>query len=975
MQLLNLAKKVFGTANERELKSILPLVARINDFEKSIQPLSDEQLRAKTVEFRERLSQGQTLDDLLPEAFAVVREAAWRVRRERHYDVQLIGGVTLHRGRIAEMRTGEGKTLVATLACYLNALSGKGVHVITVNDYLAKRDAALMGQVYGFLGLTTGTIVHGLSDFERKRNYSCDITYGTNNEFGFDYLRDNMKFRLEDYVQRELNFAIVDEVDSILIDEARTPLIISGPTDETTDLYYQIDRHIRASGGLKKDEHYSIDEKSKTASLTEAGVDVMEARLNIQNMYDPSHIELLHHVNQALRAHVLYHRDVDYVVRDGEEGPEVVIVDEFTGRLMPGRRWSDGLHQAIEAKEGVQIENENQTLATITFQNYFRMYNKLGGMTGTADTEAKEFKQIYTLDVTVIPTNRAMVRQDHADVIYKNNNGKFGAVVQEVKRLHEKGQPVLVGTVSVEKSEVLSQLLKREGVRHNVLNAKQHDREADVIAQAGRKSQVTISTNMAGRGTDILLGGNPENLAKMEAGPAPGNSATDEERAEWQTKFEAAVARWKTTCAKEREEVQALGGLFILGTERHESRRIDNQLRGRAGRQGDPGESRFYLSFDDDLLRIFGSNELLKRTVAAMEEDQPIEHKWTTRAIENAQKKVEGHNYDIRKHLLEYDDVMNQQRKVVYAWRREVLARENLRDMVFSMTEELATNLSQEFFPGGKLRKDESGQPRLDVHELNAAVSSTLQLASHITESEVEPFDDRGLKKLILEQAERAYNAKEKQITPEIVRQLEKMILLTTIDALWKDHLLAMDHLREGIGLQGYGQKDPLIAYKKEGFRFFQMMMDQINGDVVRKLFAVQLSAEALAEASDEPLIPEPQAPTGMQYNVTADGELIPLNPAEVVAPDSEPAIQDSEEEEDEDSSAGASVVLQGLDPRKMARQPRQMNFSHPQMGMGGEILSAGSQGSNLDASKVGRNDPCPCGSGKKFKKCHGVNA
>jgi len=562
MVLQNIAKKIFGTQNERELKSIYPIVERINQLEGQIKPLSDAQLQGKTAEFKQRLANGETLDQILPEAFAVVREAAWRVIGQRHYDVQLIGGITLHRGRIAEMRTGEGKTLVATLPCYLNALEGKGVHVITVNDYLARRDSSWMGKIYGFLGMSTGIIVHGLSDAQRKQNYSCDITYGTNNEFGFDYLRDNMKFRLEDYVQRDLHYCIVDEVDSILIDEARTPLIISGPTEDSTDLYYKIDRHIRSEGGLNKETDYTVDEKSKTAALTEAGVDKMERRLGIPNLYDPTHIELLHHVNQALRAHVLFKRDVDYVVKDGE----VLIVDEFTGRLMPGRRWSDGLHQAIEAKEGVDIENENQTLATITFQNYFRMYKKLSGMTGTADTEATEFKQIYKLDVTLIPTNRQMQRLDHADIIYKSELSKFKAITQEIKRLQEKKQPVLVGTVSVEKSEVLSALLKREGIKHHVLNAKQHEREAEIVAQAGRKGAVTISTNMAGRGTDILLGGNAEFLAKAEVG-ALKSDATPEEEQDHQNQLKTTLEKWQKSCEIERQEVKANGGLFILGTE------------------------------------------------------------------------------------------------------------------------------------------------------------------------------------------------------------------------------------------------------------------------------------------------------------------------------------------------------------------------------------------------------------------------
>jgi len=970
MLIQSLARKVFGTQNDRELRSIQPLVARINALEPSIKALSDAQLQGKTQEFKERITKGETLDDLLCEAFAVVREAAWRVIGQRHYDVQLIGGITLHRGRIAEMKTGEGKTLVATLATYLNALSGKGVHVITVNDYLARRDANWMSQIYGFLGLSTGIIVHGLSDAQRKKSYAADITYGTNNEFGFDYLRDNMKFRLEDYVQRELNFAIVDEVDSILIDEARTPLIISGPTDVTTDLYYKIDRHIREDGGLIRDVDYTVEEKSKTAALTQAGIDKIEKRLGVVNLYDPVQIELLHHVNQALRAHVLYQRDVDYVVRDGE----VMIVDEFTGRLMPGRRWSDGLHQAIEAKEAVQIENENQTLATITFQNYFRMYNKLGGMTGTADTEAREFKQIYKLDVTIIPTNRPVKRVDNADVIYKSHTAKFKAVVAEIKRLHEKGQPVLVGTVSVEKSEVIAQMLKREGIPHNVLNAKQHEREADIVAQAGRKGAVTIATNMAGRGTDILLGGNPENLAKMQVGLLP-PQATDEEKTTHEQALETALTQWKEKCEKERAEIKELGGLFILGTERHESRRIDNQLRGRSGRQGDPGESRFYLSFEDDLLRIFGQNELLRRSVAAMEEDVPLEHNLTTRAIADAQKKVEGHNYDIRKHLLEYDDVMNQQRKVIYALRKEVLKRESLQEMVLSMSDELAEEISEDFFPGGKLRK-ENGQANLDEKALNDAVNTTFQTHSTYSDKDIVPFNHEGLRKLINQIAEKQYLAKKSELGDEAFHQIERMVLLTTVDHLWKDHLLAMDHLREGIGLQGYAQKDPLIAYKKEGFRFFQMMMGQITGDVVRKLFSVhiehepELSDREYESTSDDlpapafaPALGTGETPTlpnlnsaprnKIQYEIGPDGSLIAVGNDEGKAGTSSPAFA----------------------PMPASLPPSQMTLSRgPLPGLGAEAqpLMGGSEPLS-DVDKAGRNEPCPCGSGKKYKKCHGA--
>ncbi len=945
MGLQNIVKKIFGTQNDRELKSIYPIVDQVNAFESKIKPLTDSQLKGKTAEFKQRLAQGETLDQILPEAFAVVREAAWRVIGQRHYDVQLIGGITLHRGRIAEMRTGEGKTLVATLSCYLNAIAGKGVHVITVNDYLARRDSSWMGQIYGFLGLSTGIIVHGLSDAQRKINYACDITYGTNNEFGFDYLRDNMKFRLEDYVQRPLHYAIVDEVDSILIDEARTPLIISGPTEDSTDLYYKIDRQLSVEGGLTKETDYTIDEKSKTAALTEAGVDKMEKRLGIPNLYDPTHIEVLHHVNQGLRAHVLFKRDVDYVVRDGE----VLIVDEFTGRLMPGRRWSDGLHQAIEAKENVNIENENQTLATITFQNYFRMYSKLSGMTGTADTEATEFKQIYKLDVTVIPTNRNMVRKDHADIIFKSEAGKLKAIVAEIKQLQSKGQPVLVGTVSVDKSEKLSAILKRENIKHHVLNAKQHEREAEIVAQAGRKGALTISTNMAGRGTDILLGGNPEALTRAELGTLKFD-ATEEERATYQKRYDEVFKNMQVRCAQERKEIQDLGGLFILGTERHESRRIDNQLRGRAGRQGDPGESRFYLSLDDDLMRIFGGVNIAR----FMEEDMPIEHKWITKAIENAQRKVEGHNYDIRKHLLEYDDVMNQQRKVVYSWRKEVLTQENLRPMIFSMVDEVSGIIAEDFFPRGKLRRVD-GQSHLDLKEMNDAIQVTLQIPSKFKEEDILPFNNVGLKALMLKHAERFYDDKEKSLTTTVVRQIEKMFLLSTIDHLWKDHLLAMDHLREGIGLQGYGQKDPLIEYKKQGFRFFEMMMNQITGDVIRKVFAVNFSPnemlsdlEGHSEGDDENegdrsfQLPSASDLPKMQYNLSMDGTL--TGPA--ISPQPLPQAEIPR-------SAPAQILPRNVAPLRNAPQ-HELSITP-------------------DVERVGRNDLCPCGSGKKYKKCHGL--
>jgi preprotein translocase subunit SecA len=984
-----LSRKVFGTQNERELKSIYPLVDQINQLESQIKPLSDDELRGKTADFKRRLAAGETLDNILPEAFAVGREAAWRVRGERHYDVQLIGGITLHRGRIAEMRTGEGKTLVATLPSYLNALSGKGVHIVTVNDYLARRDSQQMGAIHKFLGLSTGIIVHGLTDTERKQNYGCDITYGTNNEFGFDYLRDNMKFRLEDYVQRELNFAIVDEVDSILIDEARTPLIISGPTDETTDLYYQIDRHIRTEGGLIPETDFTVEEKTKTASLSLDGIHKMEKRLNVPNLYDPQNIELLHHVNQALRAHVLFKLDKDYVVKEGE----VLIVDEFTGRLMPGRRWSDGLHQAIEAKEGVTIENENQTLATITFQNYFRMYNKLSGMTGTADTEATEFKEIYKLDVTVIPTNRPMVRQDEPDVIFKSELGKFKAIATEIKRLQAKGQPILVGTVSVEKSEALSGLLKREGVKHSVLNAKQHEREAFIVAQAGRKGNVTIATNMAGRGTDILLGGNAEFLARAEVGlfKAPADMPPEEidaAQAEHEKKVQEAITHWIDGCKKEREEVRAAGGLFILGTERHESRRIDNQLRGRAGRQGDAGASRFYLSLQDDLMRIFGSVNIGR----FMEEDMPIEHPWITKAIANAQKKVEGHNYDIRKHLLEYDDVMNKQRQVIYAWRRQVLGSPNLQEMVLLMADDVAKSIAEDFFPNGKLKRDANGQQNLDVTEVNNAIRTMLSIETVVAERDISPFSADGLQNLVKEIARRTYEAKTQKLGADTMHQLEKMILLSTIDHLWKDHLLAMDGLREGIGLNAYGQKDPLIEYKKQGFGFFEMMMGMITSDVIRKIYAVQLAPEGqggpgmgrFQQSPSEKMAATQELEAelehdaefknkSMQYNLTTDGELVPveqaLMPANAASGAVMPNAQNAPQPQHRsfETATGPNSPSPTPDFMSQLRGPSRMNLSRGPM-----VAGAATSNPDDDVEKVGRNDVCPCGSGKKYKKCHG---
>jgi preprotein translocase subunit SecA len=869
-------KKIFGTRNQRELKRIQSIVDDINAREPAIAALGDDALRAKTVEFRQRLEAGETLDELLPEAFAVVRETAKRTLGMRHFDVQLIGGIVLHQGTIAEMRTGEGKTLVATLPVYLNALTGKGVHVVTVNDYLARRDAQWMGPVYSFLGLTVGVIVHGLDDEERQRAYNSDITYGTNNEFGFDYLRDNMKFDLADYVQRELNFAIVDEVDSILIDEARTPLIISGPAEESTDKYYKINRIIPS---LKKEADYTIEEKTKTVALTEEGNIRVEKLLNAGNLYDPANVDLVHHVHQGLKAHALFQRDVDYVVKDGQ----VMIVDEFTGRLMPGRRWSDGLHQAIEAKEGVKIENENQTLASITFQNYFRLYKKLAGMTGTAETEAPEFAKIYNLDVLVIPTHRPMIRIDNPDFIYKNEKGKFNAVIAEIEEKNKAGQPVLVGTISIAKSEALSALLKKKGIKHTVLNAKYHEMEAEIVAQAGRHRAVTIATNMAGRGTDIVLGGNPEGLARQQF------KGREHAQEEW----DRTVAQFRELCAAEKEKVLAAGGLHILGTERHESRRIDNQLRGRSGRQGDPGSSRFYLALEDDLLRIFGSDRiagLMQRL--GMEEDVPIEHRMVSRAIENAQKKVEEHNFDMRKHVLEYDDVMNQQRKVIYEQRRQILASGDLREEVLGLAEELFDGIFGFYCP-------ENAYPETwDLSGLRDALAAKFSVRPADLEQGKLSRDE--FRDSLWKTVEKSYSDKEAEIGSELMRRLEKIFMLQAVDHQWKDHLLAMDHLKEGVGLRGYGQKDPLIEYKKEGFEMFEEMKSRIVETTVESLFRVKQAKQ-----------------------------------------------EDREIE------------------RRQQRQMAQLSFA------GAGQAAAAPQPVHA-AAKVGRNDPCPCGSGLKYKKCHG---
>ncbi len=895
-----LLKQIFGSKNDREIKRMRPVVGQVGALEPAVSRLTDQQLGAKSDEFRKRLADGAQLDDLLPEAFAVCREISKRKLKMRHFDVQLIGGMILHEGKIAEMKTGEGKTLVATLALYLNALEGKGAHLVTVNDYLAKRDAQWMGPLYHHLGLSVGVIQHETSflfdptyDPEDKRllylrpctrreAYRADITYGTNNEFGFDYLRDNMVTDLDQCVQRELHYAIVDEVDSILIDEARTPLIISGPTEDSTDLYYRIDRIIP---GLKRDEHYTIEEKTKTAALTEEGNEKVERALGVTNLYDPANLNLVHHVVQGLRAHVLYHRDVDYVVKDGE----VIIVDEFTGRLMPGRRWSDGLHQAVEAKEEVKIANENQTLASITFQNLFRMYDKLAGMTGTADTEASEFAKIYNLEVVVAPTNRPNIRQDFPDVVYRTEKEKFNAIVEDIKDCHQRGQPALVGTISIEKSERLAGYLVRQGIKHSVLNAKHHEREAEIIAQAGRKAGVTIATNMAGRGTDILLGGNPEFLFKKTLYADP--EMTPERQASLQAQIQA-------ECEAEKNEVIAAGGLHIIGTERHESRRIDNQLRGRSGRQGDPGSSRFYLSLEDDLLRIFGSDRISKIMLKlGMEEGVPIEAGMVTRAIENAQKKVEAHHFEIRKQLLDYDDVLNKQREVVYERRRMILRGDDLTEEIRSSTEEVLDDLLAVHCPQGAYQEE------WDLKGLADACYA--QFGIDIKDGSID-FKDVGsdaLRQELIKKIDEAYKKKEQELGAELLRLLEKMVMLRTIDTLWKDHLLGIDSLREGIGLRGYGQKDPLIEYKREAFEMFAGMMNRMKREVLEHLFRVQVVPGE-----------SPRPPVEQHRPVQ-----LTLNRGEAAADDN-----------------GTKTVRRGID-------------------------------------KVGRNDPCPCGSGKKYKKCHGT--
>ena len=981
--------KVFGTANERAIKKLLPVITSVGALEPETEKLSDEELRAKTSEFRARIAakiQGITdrdaihaaereaLDEILPEAFAVVREAGWRAVKMRHFDVQLIGGMVLHQGKISEMKTGEGKTLVATLACYLNALVGHGVHVVTVNDYLAKRDAEWMGKIYEFLGLTVGVIVHDLSDDERRAAYAADITYGTNNEFGFDYLRDNMKFELKDCVQRGHYYAIVDEVDSILIDEARTPLIISGPTDQTTDKYARVRKIIPA---LEKGEEiesiegktftgdYVVDEKHRTIGVTDEGWVTIEKALGIDNIADAENWELKHYVETGIKAHSLYKRDVDYVVKDGE----VIIVDTFTGRLMPGRRWSDGLHQSIEAKENVNIRKEDQTLATITFQNYFRLYKKLSGMTGTAETEAAEFEKIYKLEIVVIPTNRPLLRVENPDVVYRTEKEKFLAAADNIAELHEKKQPVLVGTVSIEKSERLSAILARKGIRHVVLNAKFHEREAEYVAQAGRLGMVTIATNMAGRGTDILLGGNPDFMARQELvkkGVARAISVAEGTinpmapagflRFYYQgQEFEVSDADWNESFSvhndsvqKEHEEVIATGGLFILGTERHESRRIDNQLRGRAGRQGDPGASRFYLSLEDDLMRIFAKqwvSTLLERL--GMEEGVPIESRMISNRIEAAQKAVEAQNFESRKHLLEYDDVMNKQREAVYGLRRQLLEGVEQRELILEdYVGGILSGTLDEFAPEN-LHPDQWNIKGLDEKLVG-------QFGLSLTTAGIRPreLSRHELGDEIFEKLKQNYESKEQILSLETMRYHERMVMLSVIDGLWKDHLLAMDHLKEGIGLRGYAQQDPLVAYKRESFDMFEAMMAKFQEDTVRFLFRMQILGP---DGQPITVAPEPR-------------KAVPAAPP--VASADQPLARDAAPREIAIPTRQASTTIDALEKEFHRKKQRELEAATR---AGSDNGSQPTQ--RRTGEKVGRNDPCPCGSGKKYKKCHGAEA
>jgi len=991
-----LISKVIGTKNERELKRLWPIVAQVNALEPEMQKLSDAELRAKTDEFRQRIRNSvqraapndveggpveptfgkpkrdpvleEALHEVLPEAFAVVREAGRRVLNMRHFDVQLIGGAVLHQGKIAEMKTGEGKTLVATLPVYLNALSGRGVHVVTVNDYLAKRDSEWMGKLYNFLGLSVGVIVHDLDDNERRQAYAADITYGTNNEFGFDYLRDNMKFDVKDCVQRGHHFAIVDEVDSILIDEARTPLIIAGASEESTDKYYKVNRIIPS---LEKGEEiqksieekiltgdYVIDEKHRTITVTDEGWEKVEKLLGIGNIADPENWGWKHHVETAIKAHALYRRDTEYVIKDGE----VIIVDEFTGRMMPGRRWSDGLHQAVEAKENVKIERENQTLATISFQNYFRMYGKLAGMTGTAETEAAEFEKIYRLEIVVIPTNKPLLRLENSDIVYRTEKEKYFAVADEIQKINAEQRPVLVGTTSIEKSERLSELLKKKGVRHVVLNAKYHEKEAEIVAQAGRMSAVTIATNMAGRGTDILLGGNAEFLAKQEmlkkglarsvgaaAGAlAPVAASANLTRFYYQgAEYEVDVQQWEEALARHQREIQVehdkvtgVGGLHILGTERHESRRIDNQLRGRAGRQGDPGSSRFYLSLEDDLMRIFAKewvSNLLQRL--GMEEGIPIESKLISRRIEAAQKAVEAQNFESRKHLLEYDDVMNKQREAVYGLRRQLLEGTDQKDLIL---EDYVSSIVGDLLDQYAAREQHADQWDLSALKQQIFTRFGVDLAAEGVD--LDRLNRTELGDAVFEKLKGRYEAKEKLIGPDAMRYHERMIMLSVLDGQWKDHLLSMDHLKEGIGLRGYGQHDPLVEYKRESFEMFEAMMQRFQEETVRYLYLLQV-----IEAE-----PQRQQAAAQSDSLVMDG--VPFDPTRPVAPPPS-----------HNGNRRAATSMDDMEREFLRKKQRELQAAR-MAGAGDASIQQRRVG-----DKVGRNDPCPCGSGKKYKKCCGA--
>jgi preprotein translocase subunit SecA len=1012
----SLIAKVFGTANERAIKRLLPLVQQINELESSVHGLTDEELRAKTGEFRQRIADSvatekidpadpdaadairaaekAALDEILPEAFAVVREAGMRAVGMRHFDVQMIGGVVLHSGKISEMKTGEGKTLVATLPCYLNALAGHGVHVVTVNDYLAKRDAEWMGKIYGFLGLSVGVIVHDLSDEQRREAYGSDITYGTNNEFGFDYLRDNMKFDLKDMVQRGLYYCIVDEVDSILIDEARTPLIISGPTDQTTDKYARVNLIIP---NLEEGElietletktwsgDFVVDEKARAITVTDEGWEKIEKLLGIGNIADPENWDLKHHVEVAIKAHNLYKRDVEYVVKEGE----VIIVDEFTGRLMPGRRWSDGLHQAVEAKEGVAIRKEDQTLATITFQNYFRMYKKLSGMTGTAETEAAEFDKIYKLEIVVIPTNRTLRRLENPDVVYRTAKEKYFAVADEITRLHEEKQPVLVGTTSIEKSELLSEILKRKGVRHVVLNAKFHEKEAEIVAQAGRLGMVTIATNMAGRGTDILLGGNSEFMARQDLVKKAGARAVSaaegaispnagpgmkrfyyasQEFETTQEAWDAAIASHLATAEKEHEAVVEAGGLHILGTERHESRRVDNQLRGRAGRQGDPGSSRFFLSLEDDLMRIFARewvSTLLQRL--GMEEGVPIESRMISKRIEAAQKAVETQNFESRKHVLEYDDVMNKQREAVYGLRRQLMEGVDQKQLITEdYVSTILSNILEEFAP----EKAHADEWKLDAIYSQVYDVFGARLNEGPDKINVGKLNRHELGETIFERIRARYDVKEQILGAPAMRYHERIVMLSVLDGLWKDHLLAMDHLKEGIGLRGYAQQDPLVAYKKESFEMFEAMMMQFQQDTARHLFRMQIigpdgnpieTADQMPQRAPSELPPSstgqpprrlPPGQASLPMDLGGDGQASEHAPVPI-------------------HTRAPSTTIDELEREFQQKKKRELE----QARQAGSGESTNGSGPRVTGEKVGRNDPCPCGSGKKYKKCHGAQA